>query len=695
MTTARSELALSSRERDRVIEVQRHEEAGAAGVPALIAALDDPSWGVRRAVVATLARLGDAAVPALCAELCQDRSSEGKIAACVDALAESTGDADTPLIELLSRTEDPMLACDAAQILGRRRSERALPALSARVQDPSDNVAVAAIEALGRVGGAVATDPLLAALKSGNFFRIFPAIDVLGRTGDPRAVGALIALLDEPLYRQEAARALGRTGDPAALPPLVAMLGRAGDALLRVAAAALVELHDRATAAEEGDGRSSPAGSEWAGALAEVVTASLTELQGRPVIARRLAQCAAAADAGEQAALCRVLAWVGGEPAIAALLDLLEGPPPARQAATAALRELGAAIEPMLATELRESGSARRARILPLVGLGASLAPEVLLCLDDPEAHVRALACEALARIGDPSRVAALFRRLTDPDAYVVQSATGAFQALGGPEAEALALRAARTSTGSVRRASIQILGHLAPQDALEVLLTATLDADERIREAAIQGLPSCAAPAADEQLLALTHHESPRTRAAVMRALGRTARTTESRRNAPPGSAASAAREGRIAALQRALRDPDPWVRYYACQSLGVLEEPAAATAVAGLIEDEAAQVRLAAVEALAHFDTAEAREALLDLARSADPDLQRAAVLGLGTTQRPEVLPALIEASRSADPTTRLAALATLPGFRGTEVDQAITRLTADPDPEVRRLAERAQRR
>ncbi|AKT36209.1 HEAT repeat domain-containing protein [Chondromyces crocatus] len=675
MSTTAIGTSLSTAERARVAEVQRLERTGAEGVRALVEALDDPSWSVRRTVVAALARLGDVALPALLASLHDDRTNEGKVAACVDALAASAGDSESPLVELLSSTTDPMLACDAAQVLGRRKSMRALPSLAERVRDPDDNVAVAAIEALGRIGGAVAIEPLLAALDSGNFFRVFPAMDVLGRTGDPRAVGALVALLDEPLYRQEAARALGRTGDPAALPPLVALLGRSGDTLLRVAATALVELHDRALASQEERGQQSD---DWGLALAEVVPASLTSLRTRPSIARRLSQCLTGADAAGQTALCRVLAWIGGDPSIAVLIELLDAEPLAAQAAAAALREMGAAAEPQLGAELRESGSPRRARILPLVGRGASLVPEVLAALDDPETRVRALACDALGRIGDPAAVSALFRRLEDDDPYVIHAATGAIQALGGPEAEVLALGAARSTSWMVRRAAIQIMGHLGCGTGLELLLEATHDPDDRIREAAVQALPSCQDPRAFNQILTLTSHPSPRTRAAAMRALGRVPREPRS-----------------VAALQQALGDVDAWVRYYACQSLGRLQEQGAAEILAGLIHDEAGQVRLAAVEALARLDSPSARDALLSASHAADPELQRAAVLGLGSTRRPEALPTLLEASRSDDPTTRLIALSALPDFQAPEVDQAITRLTGDPDPDVRRLAERTQRR
>src|SRR5207244_9777680 len=108
-----------------------------------------------------------------------------------------------------------------------------------------DNVAVCAIEALGRIGGTQTVGALIAAVESKHFFRTFPAIDALGRTGDARAVQPLSALLGDPLYALEAIRALGRTGQDSAVGPLAALLERAPDAIVRTTAVALAELRER------------------------------------------------------------------------------------------------------------------------------------------------------------------------------------------------------------------------------------------------------------------------------------------------------------------------------------------------------------------------------------------------------------------------------------------------------------------
>jgi HEAT repeat protein len=210
MSGVAGRLAFSAEDRRRIDHIEGLTRSG--DVDQLLALLDDPSWSIRRAVVAALAAAGDAAVGPLCEALRARRESEGRIAATIDALAALDADADPALAAMAADAEIPVLA-DIAQILGRRRTRSALPTVMGLSRHADDNVAVAAIEALGRIGGPAAldalVDALLAAVQGGHFFRAFPALDVLGRSGDPRAVAPLTALLAQPPYAAEAARALG------------------------------------------------------------------------------------------------------------------------------------------------------------------------------------------------------------------------------------------------------------------------------------------------------------------------------------------------------------------------------------------------------------------------------------------------------------------------------------------------------
>ena len=236
--------ALGSAERVRMDRVDQLVALGEAGLDDLLALLTDPSWSVRRAVVAGLAAIGQPAVAPLCDLLRTKRGHEGRLAAAVDALVASIGEVE-PAVLQLTQDSNPAVVSDGAQILGRRRTASAMPVLIALTRHPDDNVSVAAVEALGRIGGRAAVESLIDMTHGENFFRTFPAIDVLGRSGDPRVVGPLADLLDHPHLAPEAARALGRTGAIAAAGPLISLLTRPGEALLRVGVVALAELIER------------------------------------------------------------------------------------------------------------------------------------------------------------------------------------------------------------------------------------------------------------------------------------------------------------------------------------------------------------------------------------------------------------------------------------------------------------------
>jgi HEAT repeat protein len=656
VNTRRSIPALSAAEKLRAARIERLVDdagKGGPGVPALIEELTDPSWAVRREVVAALGRLGDTAAPALFAALRDRRDDESRVAAMVDALVASTGAHVDEGAVALATASDPAVVADAAQILGRRRSAFGVPTLAALTRADDDNVAATAIEALGRIGGRAAVDSLIAAAGSGNFFRTFPAIDVLGRSGDPQVVAPLAALLADPRYAHEATRALGRTGEKSAALPLTRLLGRPGDRMARVVALALAELYDRQV---ERHG------------VATALDRALGEASS-PAVVRHLVQAAAAAGPDEQAAICRVLGALGDGSAAPFLTRLLDAPPPVAGLAAEALKKLGSSAEASLVAALREGDSARRLVLLPLVSHRVSAVADVVGCLEDPEPSVRAAACDALARIGDPAAVPGLFALLADPNPRLVHAALNAIQSLGSADTEALTLAAARSADPQVRRAAFRIIAYFGYTAALELLVEAIAGGDDRLRDGALHALPSLDDPRALEALLATVHHPEGHARAAAMRALGQC-----------PSAPLI------VAGLQRGLEDGDAWVRYYACQSLGKLAWEPAAGAIAALLQDEAGQNRVAAIEALSHLKSDVALAALHAAAGSDEADMQRAALVGLGMGGRPEALPVLLAAATSPDGPTRLVAVSALAVFDAPAVVPALGRAAVDADEGVR---------
>jgi HEAT repeat protein len=647
----------SSQTADEVRRAERIEslvQAGVAGVSELVAMLDEPSWLLRRQVVSALASLGDVAAASLAEVIANQRSHEGRLAAAVDALSASAAPLADGHALALAESDNPAVVADAAAVLGRRRCRSAVLVLADLAKHPNDIVAVAALEALGRIGGRAAVATLVAAVESDNFFRVFPAIDVLGRSGDPRAVQPLVDLLGDPRYALEATRALGRTGDRSAVDALVPRLGADSESMVRITAMALRDLSDRHALRFGVDEIDS-------------MIASLFD----ETLVGRLARVLNGADSAEAVAICHVLGASGRESAAEALTPLLEGENEVAEAAGRALRRLGRATQDRMLKMLREGSSEQRRALLPLVPARYGDAEHVAACLDDPDPQVRTLACDALARIGNPVVARRLFALLSDPHPGVAHATVGALQSLGSHEVEELVVEAARTGSARVRRFALRIIGYFGYESALHVVIASAGGDDEQLRESAIGALPFIERSEATEALFEAVRSEAPRTRAAAMRALA------NSRDERAPSH------------LLRGLADSDPWVRYYACRSLGRIGFTRAVDRIALLLRDESGQVRVAAIDALSHLQTEKASQALVHAAHSSDPDMRRAAIVGLGLTDAPEALPILIEAMKSDDVATRLVAVSALAGKASPEAERSVAEAAHDPDEAVRQAA------
>jgi len=646
--------ALTEAERTRIEHIDRLVAVGARGVRELVGGLGDPSWTVRRAVVAGLASLGDDAVGPLCTWLRDVRSSEAAIAAAVDALAGSLGSTVARDVLALADAPNPAVVSDAAMILGRRRVLDATSRLAALVQHPDDNVAVAAIEALGMIGGTSAVSALIRVVESRKFFRTYPAIQVLARTGDPRAVAPLAALLSDDTYRLEVVRALGRTGNAGAIGPITSLLRSPSDAIVRLVAVALSELIERA---------------DWTGGsehVAAVLRTAVAPWLGRFASALR------GADPEERAAIALLLGRAGDASVLPAITGMLEDAG-AVSAATDALQHLQRTSDDALVAALLAEDPVKRIAILPLVR-APSAAPTVRSLLHDDEPEVRARVCEALARLNDIASVPKLFDLLADPNPRVAHAAVSAILALGSSHTEELALRALRAGRSNVRRHAIRIVGAFGYRGGFEPLREAIGDSDRRIVELAITALGTIDDRRVDDLLGQLATSRDDALRAAVMRA--------------------AANRGGAVGAklLSRGVFDAADWVRYYATQGLGRLgpdTAPNASDLLVQRLRDQAPQVRIAAIEALSRIGSADAWDAVCKAAASTDPDERRAGLVGVGMQAREGAASILEEASRSDDQATRLVAIsgiARLPDSRAVELlDAAVL----DASPEVRDAA------
>ncbi len=651
MTVASPFLSLTEVERDRIDRIDQLVAIGQPAIDELLAALSDRSWTVRRAVVAGLAALGDEAVRPMCTWLLEQRTNEAAIAAAVDALSTSIGPSTSAELVALGARGTGAVLEDVARILGRRRAFEGVPLLRQLLADPNDNIAMAAIEALGAIGGTASIDALISVIESRNFFRTFPAMQVAARSGDPRVIEPLANLLDDESYRFEAALALGRTGSVLAIVPLAGLLDRGGEPIARLVISALDELWTRAA---------------WSGAVDHVLDLM------RQRFASAVPSFVVALQRGElseRLAAIRILGGIGGADTLLVLAPLLEVPE-LRAAATEAVQRLVRKDDAALVTAFASPDPETRAAALPVVG-SARAAPAVRRLLTDEDAEVRARACDALARIGDTSSVRALFGALDDASARVSHAAAAAIHSLGSTETPGLALAALRGDRPNVRRQALRIIAYLGCEGAFDAVRAAIDDTDTRIAELAVGALAALSDPEVDSVLSEVARSPREVLRAAVMRAAGH--RTGDRM----------------LELLERGVDDDAAWVRYYACQGLGRAGRLSAASRLMSRLADASAHVRVAAIEALARLDTPQAWQMLMSLARSRDPDEQRAALVGIGQHSQPAAVALLVDAAASPDIATRLIALSGLAGSSVPAARAVLAQAARDQQPEIRDAA------
>jgi HEAT repeat protein len=205
------------------------------------------------------------------------------------------------------------------------------------------------------------------------------------------------------------------------------------------------------------------------------------------------------------------------------------------------------------------------------------------------------------------------------------------------------ALRDATHHKENVRVSAINDLGAIASDDpsatvTLERALTQ--DRSEDVRRAAALALADSNARGALTSLVSATADVSPRVRQMALLALG---------------ELGTAERPDIVAALQRALRDPLPGLRFQALSSLVALEQDVEQSLTLAL-KDSDAQLRLLALRLLAERPDAELSPALRELVRGALDDswstLRMAAALVLtrqGDSAASQVLCAVLNDPRA----------------------------------------------
>ena len=320
--------------------------------------------------------------------------------------------------------------------------------------------------------GALAVEPLSAALKDEEWDVRQAAARALGKIKDPRAVKPLIAALKDEKWdvRQAAAEALGEIGAPAVEPLIAALKGENKD--VRQAAAAMLGRLGWQPGRDETAGWYWMVKGDWHNCVA------LGSPAVKPLIAALKDE-----NSDVRKAAAEALGKIGDaravEPLIAALKDRYSD---VRQAASEALGKIGApAVEPLIAA-LKDK-DVRASATEALVKIGAPAVEPLIAALKDENKNVRQAAAAMLVRLGwQPGRDEAAGWY------WMVKGDWHNCVALGSPAVKPL-IAALKDAGWSVREAAAKALGEIKDPRAVEPLIAALKDESSSVRRAAAEAL--------------------------------------------------------------------------------------------------------------------------------------------------------------------------------------------------------------
>ncbi|MCX8032151.1 MAG: HEAT repeat domain-containing protein [Thermoleophilia bacterium] len=572
----------------------------------------------------------------------------------VSALA--TTDIDVvPL--LLERLKDPRpeVRMHAAMVLAEREDPRAVPDLIEALEDSDANVRYHVIEALGRLRATEAVEPLSEIAATDDFYLSFVALEALRNIGSPAAFESMTKLLDSDLFREEALEVLAEVGSAEAVIPIVALLENAPDSTSLVARA-LVRLWERYenTWGEGEQVRSLVAQSVSPAAKERLITALQTE------------ETAELAEA-----IAVVLTWLQDSEADQALADFI-GRGKATPTVISRLSRTGGRLLSLIRDQVRhENEEVRRAAVVALGRLGDTGGVETLLTVLTSDPALAAVAADSLAKIGDRSAFEGLYSQIGHADADVREAVIGAINSLGHPETEERVRASLEDANPVVRESAVRIAGYFGFTTLVPLLLARTEDPEDFVRAAAVEHLPFQDAVLTEEQiidcLLKAFADPSPLVRAAATRASAHIEAPRISQQ------------------LAELLKDPDMWVRYYACRSLERKRDPSfTALLLSAAQSDPAPPVRAAALDALTREGVAASLEVIVALANSPETDVQAAAIRALGRSAAPAAEKELHRLVDRGEKRSRVTAINALAGFPSLKTTALLTNLAATEEDE-----------
>ncbi len=305
-----------------------------------------------------------------------------------------------PSLFNLIRDDDPEVRLFAANLMGDIGDIKAIPPLIASMKDPDVNVRVASAEALGKIGDPSAVNPLREVLSDEPWVTM-AAIKAMGDIGGQSALDVLYGCLEKEEYRGIAFEAIEKAGDERAIQRLTPFADR--DDLKEFALKAIIAIAERI-------------GIRLAPEYFVSMIALLLDLLRSPHPDIRRAALIA-------------LSWSGDPRGLPYLIDALKDEE-IQEYAISGLVTIGEQGAPEIIAALKDMAQPQRyvlARILSLIGEHMAL----IQFSEDSDAEVRVEVALALGRIHSARAEEILSGMLQDPDDEVRLAAERALEGMG------------------------------------------------------------------------------------------------------------------------------------------------------------------------------------------------------------------------------------------------------------------------
>jgi len=230
--------------RQAIAELDR--TPGDENLALLSEALGDASWRVRKTATDVIIHYPEqkAAIATLVNAL-YDSDNVGRRTSAIEALVRVGEKAIDDLFGSF-QTDDNDVRKFIIDILGEIASRKAIPFLLRAINDADENVRLASVEALGKVGGQEVFEKLVdLASKSQDMTLRFSALHILGRLGKPLPQELVESLLKERMFRRAVFEVLGESSSSAGVDWLIEGISDTAKSARQAAIRALANVYEK------------------------------------------------------------------------------------------------------------------------------------------------------------------------------------------------------------------------------------------------------------------------------------------------------------------------------------------------------------------------------------------------------------------------------------------------------------------